>query len=204
MTVVCRRRNLILCFTLVMLLLPSVVTALSIFPSITKNTSSATQVNIRPAKIPQDLPSIRECRLSDEDIASSASFIKEAFLNAKAMSTGESLGIVAQEKSRPYRVLGTAEVTFYKKSDKAYVRNVYVRQDARGIGLGNQLMEAVEELARDFEFGKVELDVDTNNLPAVSMYRKLGYGTPGIHAVMSSIGNVPGLNVRIRMAKKLS
>mmetsp|Transcript_318 Transcript_318/g.526 ORF Transcript_318/g.526 Transcript_318/m.526 type:complete len:211 (+) Transcript_318:180-812(+) len=203
----CRRSSSILFFSL-MVMQVSMVTAFSILSSIIKNKTSPTtknnKVDIRPAKLPEDLEGIRECRLSDEEIASSASFINDAFLNAKAMTTGESVGIIAKEKSRPYRVLGTIELSLYEKSNKALIRNVYVREDARGMGLGNQLMEAAEDMVKTEQLGKVVLDVDTNNIPAVSMYRKLGYDTPGIHMAMSSLGKVPGLNIRIRMAKTIS
>jgi len=75
----------------------------------------------------------------------------------------------------------------------------------RGLGLGRQMMEFVEDLARSKPgIERLELSVDTNNVVAVSLYEKCGFGIPGIHSVVNSIGKASGMPLQISMTKRLS
>jgi GNAT superfamily N-acetyltransferase len=53
------------------------------------------------------------------------------------------------------------------------IKLLWVREDARGTGLGRRLMEAIEELAR--RRGCVQAHVDTLGFQAPAFYRHLGY-----------------------------
>lgn len=159
-------------------------------------------VDIRLARIPQDLEGICECRNSDPEIVKAA---LPKFLTAESLSTGASIGIVAKERLYPFRVLGCIDVQFRRKSGRALVQNVYVQNEARGLGLGRRMMDFVEELARKQpEMERLELYVDTNNIVAVSLYEKCGFDTPGIHSAVNSLGRTAGVSLQIAMAKSLS
>jgi len=190
--------SLIQVFALLCLVaLPSTVWGLSLSPKI-----QSALVDVRLSKIPQDLPDIRECRSSDPEIVASA---HPNFLTAESLSSGLSVGIVANERLYPFRVLGCTDVCFNEKTGRALVQNVYVRNEARGLGLGKRMMQFAEQLARSKpEMERLELSVDTNNIVAVSLYEKCGFDAPGIHSVVNNIGKTSGVSLQISMAKSLS
>jgi ribosomal protein S18 acetylase RimI-like enzyme len=49
----------------------------------------------------------------------------------------------------------------------------------RGKGIGSQLVEATIRKARELSFEKIELSVYASNVPAISLYRKLGFVEEG-------------------------
>jgi GNAT superfamily N-acetyltransferase len=57
----------------------------------------------------------------------------------------------------------------------AVVEDVVVRSDARGQGIGRQLMEAVAAWARHRGLTRLQLLADKTNLPALGFYRALGW-----------------------------
>lgn len=157
-------------------------------------------VDIRLARIPQDLAAIRECRASDPEIVASA---LPRFLAAESLSSGLAVGIIATERLYPFRVLGCTDIRFSVKSKRALVQNVYVRNEARGLGLGKRMVLFVEQLARAKGVETLELSVDTNNIVAVSLYEKCGFGAPGIHSAVNAIGRSSGMSLQVSMAKSL-
>ena len=62
-------------------------------------------------------------------------------------------------------------------AEDCWLEDLYVRDDARGKGLGRALTEAVLERARERGCRRVELDVNSENPPALALYRSLGFGT---------------------------
>lgn len=50
----------------------------------------------------------------------------------------------------------------------------------RGMGYGTKLLKAVLEKAKEFGLEKVELSVYTSNLPAIALYKKLGFEEEGL------------------------
>jgi len=178
--------------------------------SFTKLLSSTTSKNnawitIVPALIPDDLISIQECRNSftTETRNSFKQRISPRFLNADALSQQNVVCILARERLYPWRVLGTADLKWNDNTGIGYVMNVYVREEARGKGVGKRIMKGVEDYASDRRTEAVRLEVDTQNMAAVSLYRQCGYTTPGIHSITSLLGQLTGLNLRISMTKKI-
>ena len=58
----------------------------------------------------------------------------------------------------------------------AYVWGVYLRKDYRGKGIGKRLMEALlDEIAKNKEIEKLNLNVNANQQSAVKLYEKLGF-----------------------------
>jgi ribosomal protein S18 acetylase RimI-like enzyme len=62
-------------------------------------------------------------------------------------------------------------------TEDCWLEDLYVRDDARGAGVGRALAEAVIERAAARGCARVELDVNTENAPALALYRSLGFET---------------------------
>ena len=61
--------------------------------------------------------------------------------------------------------------------DVAELKRLYVDPEARGIGLGDRLMQAMEDAARASGYRTVRLDTDTRLSEAQALFRKRGYRT---------------------------
>jgi GNAT superfamily N-acetyltransferase len=60
-------------------------------------------------------------------------------------------------------------------ADDAWIEDVFVRESARGAGLGRALVEQAIERARQRGCMRIELDVDEGNAPARALYASLGF-----------------------------
>jgi ribosomal protein S18 acetylase RimI-like enzyme len=60
------------------------------------------------------------------------------------------------------------------------VEDVFVREQARGSGLGRELVSAAIERARERGCRRMELDTGADNAPAQGLYRSLGFRDNGI------------------------
>jgi GNAT superfamily N-acetyltransferase len=165
-------------------------------------------IEIRPARIPEDLQGIRECRKSLLLQKPGQQFrrISPRFLNAVTIATNNSPSVVcilAKERLYPWRVLGTVDVRISTKKRTGFVMNVFVREEERGKGLGTRLIKGVEDECFLGDLKSVSLNVNLKNVAAISLYRRCGYIIPGIDHVVALIGNVTGLNLLISMRKDL-
>ena len=60
-------------------------------------------------------------------------------------------------------------------TDDCWLEDLFVREAARGTGLGTGLVEAALERARDRGCRRVELDTNEANEAALAIYRRLGF-----------------------------
>lgn len=60
------------------------------------------------------------------------------------------------------------------------VLSVGVAPPARRRGIATQMMRAAEAICRERGFSSIRLEVSTRNLPAIELYRRLGYRTDGV------------------------
>ncbi len=60
-------------------------------------------------------------------------------------------------------------------SHDAWLEDLFVREAARGSGLGRALVEAAVDHARARGCARIELDVDESNSPALGLYRASGF-----------------------------
>jgi ribosomal protein S18 acetylase RimI-like enzyme len=76
---------------------------------------------------------------------------------------------------------GVAQVRYrwsvWWEAEDCWVEDLFVRDDARGAGLGRALMDAVLGSATDRGCRRVELDVNSENTAALALYRSLGFRT---------------------------
>jgi ribosomal protein S18 acetylase RimI-like enzyme len=68
------------------------------------------------------------------------------------------------------------------------LEDLFVTDEARGSGLGRQLVEAAFERARERGCARIELDTNERNAPALALYRSLGFESwadpPGGHSLL--------------------
>ena len=60
-------------------------------------------------------------------------------------------------------------------SDDCCIEDVFVRGRARGAGLGRALVAAAIERARTRGCGRIEVDTNETNAPALALYRSFGF-----------------------------
>ncbi|KAL7499505.1 hypothetical protein ACHAWT_008112 [Skeletonema menzelii] len=178
------------CNTLLLLL--SIVAV----PCLSFSSTATSAATIRIADIPKDLSAIQECRRSahaGKDVSMLLSAAK-SFCNADQVQKPGYICVIAQAKDGT--VLGTADLNTRSK----IVNNVYVREEARKQGLAQLMMEAVEESLSDKRPTTLKLTVMSKNIPAISLYKKLGFQAPGIYGLLDA----SPFDFLIEMEKKLS
>ena len=135
------------------------------------------QINTRPAQ-PQDVGFIIELigelaeyeKLSDQVVADPAQ-LSEHLFGAKPYAEvliGEIDGVP----------MGFAlffhNYSTFLTNPGIYLEDLYVRQSARGVGLGKALLGALAKLAVERNCGRLEWSVLDWNEPAIGFYKKLG------------------------------
>ena len=178
-----------------LLLLLSVFVAILSVPCSSFSTSTATaSATIRTAVLPDDLSAIQECRRSahpGKDVSTLLS-AAQSFCNADQIQKEGYICIIAQAKDG--MVLGTADLNTRSK----VVNNVYVREEARKQGLAQLMMEAVEDSLD--KPTTLKLTVMSKNIPAISLYKKMGFNAPGVYGLLDATP----FDFLIEMEKKLS
>ena len=64
-------------------------------------------------------------------------------------------------------------------AEDCHVEDVFVREEARGSGLGRALVSAAIERARERGCRRLELDTAEENVAALALYRSLGFRSGG-------------------------
>ena len=101
--------------------------------------------------------------------------------------------LVAYENNTP---IGCA--SFKRYDDKsAEVKRVFMKEEYRGNQIGRQLMEALEQLARDKGYSYLILESGEPLVAAMQLYRSLGY------AVIPNYGQYVNMADSVCMKKKL-
>jgi ribosomal protein S18 acetylase RimI-like enzyme len=122
---------------------------------------------------------VRRAELSDLDdlvALEQATFDSDRLSRAqyrRHLDSGSARVLVASANRR--RFLGTALVFFRKGSAVARLYSLASRPEARGKGVGSELMAAVEKAARQRGCRTLRLEVRTDNATAIRFYERLGY-----------------------------
>ena len=109
----------------------------------------------------KDEPATDEMRVSVERIHTSG----EGEYLLAAGGDGEPVG-VSQLRYR---------WSVWTSAEDCWLEDLYVRESARGEGLGRALVEASAERARERGCKRIELDVNEDNGPALVLYRSCGF-----------------------------
>lgn len=62
-------------------------------------------------------------------------------------------------------------------TDDAHLEDLFVEDAARGSGLGRELVDAALDRARERGCGRIELDANEANEPALQLYRSVGFAS---------------------------
>ena len=60
-------------------------------------------------------------------------------------------------------------------AEDCFLEDLFVRDDARGRGVGRALVQAVADLAKERGCRRIELDVNEANAPALKVYESFGF-----------------------------
>lgn len=86
-------------------------------------------------------------------------------------------------------LVGLQRESLAKLAHKAFVWGVYVAPEARGRGVGAQLMRhALAHASSTLGARQVNLGVNTRNTAAIALYRKLGFVTYGLEQGYLCVG----------------
>ena len=69
--------------------------------------------------------------------------------------------------------------SFYNICNEGNVNNLAVRQDYRGKGIGNLLLEDMIRVAKEQKLSALTLEVNEKNTVAIGLYSKFGFVTEG-------------------------
>lgn len=100
--------------------------------------------------------------------------MERIYLSSKEESDGE-IEICAFVDGR---LVGTAGIDAVGRAEKVSHRaelGISIEKDFRGIGIGRALTEACIECARIAGYEQLELDVVSDNVAAVNLYKNLGF-----------------------------
>ena len=117
----------------------------------------------------EDLELIKDTLYSEYDNFWSYNILKNELLNDKTTY------IVAKENNQ---IVGFAGIMTCL--DEATLNNIVVKKSCRGRGIGGELLDTIIELCGDLNMKTLTLEVDSSNIPAISLYKKFGFQNLGI------------------------
>lgn len=69
--------------------------------------------------------------------------------------------------------------SFYNICSEGNINNLAVREDFRGKGIGNSLLDDMIKVAKEHEISALTLEVNENNAAAIGLYGKFGFAQEG-------------------------
>lgn len=135
----------------------------------------------------QDCQKFKELRLEalqNDSLAfgsSAEEFSKKPLEEIRERLAGEnSLILLAEENGKPIGMIGANFEEGEKLSHIAYIWGVYVNQNYRGQGIGKKLFVAIlEEIQKKGKIKKINLNVNTKQIPAIKLYESFGFNIVG-------------------------
>ena len=68
----------------------------------------------------------------------------------------------------------------WKSIDDIHLTNIVTKKNLRNKGIGNAILNQLINQAKSFGYNIITLEVNENNLPAISLYKKFGFKEIGI------------------------
>ena len=99
-------------------------------------------------------------------------------------SITEALGVLLDDPDTEFLLAGEPEIGFaqiryrhsvWTGSEDAWLEDVFVLEEARGDGAGRLLVEAAIARARKRGCGRIQLETNASNRPAVALYEAVGF-----------------------------
>lgn len=111
-----------------------------------------------------DLESIKEILVSDFDDFWDYSILKDE------LSSTNSYYLVAKSDNE---ILGFAGIKYVL--NEADIMNIVVKKSKRKLGIGSLLLKNIIELCKKLNISTLFLEVNEENIPAISLYKKFGF-----------------------------
>ena len=117
----------------------------------------------------EDLEDMKDTLYSDFDNFWSYNILKQELENKNTTY------IIAKEKNE---IIGFAGISICL--DEATLNNIVVKKSFRGRGIGGELLESLIDICSDLHVKTFTLEVDTENTPAIHLYKKFGFKNLGV------------------------
>lgn len=89
----------------------------------------------------------------------------------KFLAKGNAIAIIKEETIIAFLVL----YCYFEDTREAYICNVYVMEQYRRKYLAEKMILRAIDICEEKQFKSIHLHVSESNIPAVSLYRKLGF-----------------------------
>jgi ribosomal protein S18 acetylase RimI-like enzyme len=140
-------------------------------------------VTIRPAK-QADRELVRELWQQFEEELDGPDYLRESWDEAwsdLSETVRSGVALIAEEEAGPVGFIFCVLGDVGRKT--AHVTDLYVTRDARGRGIGQELLAAIVEPAREAGLDHVSLEVLTRNSEARRLYDRLGFAPVDVFMV---------------------
>ena len=74
----------------------------------------------------------------------------------------------------------------------AFVDELFIQPNARGLGLGSRLVRHAAEVCRGLGVNALHLETEDSNADATRLYARLGFSSYGRHLMTLPLSSVPG------------
>ncbi|GLK63596.1 GNAT family N-acetyltransferase [Paracoccus kondratievae] len=131
----------------------------------------------------EDLPIFKKIRLESLKMAPSA--FANTFADWSSLSDEEWQSrmkchvFVTLKGQEPVGIMGLLPQLGEKRSHRATIIMVYMRESERGSGLARHLLQVVTDFARQIGVRQLELNVNHSNARAIRFYERHGFETVG-------------------------
>jgi ribosomal protein S18 acetylase RimI-like enzyme len=123
---------------------------------------------------------VRLCALAEAPYAFGSTYAREAAFTEekwRGRINERSVTFFAREESTDAAPAGLAGV--YVEDEEADLVSMWVRPSARGLGVGESLVDAAASWAKAHDFGSLFLWVTESNAPARRLYERRGFTLTG-------------------------
>lgn len=119
----------------------------------------------------EDLNIIKDCLFKDFDDFWSYNVLKHELENSQNLNSQYFVAKLEEE------IIGFAGILTI--IDEVNIMNIVVRKDNRNLGVGSLLLEKIIDVSKKQKSNLITLEVNENNLPAISLYKKYNFKQVG-------------------------
>ena len=76
------------------------------------------------------------------------------------------------------KIIGVASL--WKSVDDIHITNIVIKKEFRGNGFSNVLLEKLIQTSKDLNYSSITLEVDSNNIVAINLYKNHNFKELGI------------------------
>lgn len=120
-----------------------------------------------------DFNEIKDYLLQDFDDFWSVSVLEQELENKQNLNSNYFIA-----KNNENEIVGFAGILSIV--DEINIMNIVVKKDKRMLGIGSYLLEFIIDFAKKHSYNSITLEVNENNLPAISLYKKYNFKQVGL------------------------